>query len=374
MAPLSSEAERSGTPCHPKATRSAALQMAQFLVPFRVKIWKASPAMNAFPSASCPVDPARPPRIVILDAFTANPGDLSWDAVRELGECTVYDRTPPAEVVARSQAAEVILTNKAVVDAAAIAELPALKYIGVVATGYNNVDVGAAREKGIPVCNVPEYGTATVAQAVFALLLELTHRTGHHATAVREGRWCASKDFCFWDGSIVELSGLTLGIVGYGRIGQAVARIGRAFGMRILACRRSGELGGEGADLETLFRESDVISLHCPLTPETKGLINAQRIGWMKPSAFLINTARGLLVDEAELAAALNGGHIAGAGLDVLSVEPPTPDQPLLKARNCIITPHIAWATQAARARLIAAAVENLRAFLAGNPRNVVNA
>jgi len=330
--------------------------------------------MNAFPPASRLVDSARPARIVILDAYTANPGDLSWDAIRELGECTVYDRTPPAEVVSRSQAADVILTNKTVVDAAAITRLPALKYIGVVATGYNNVDVGAAREKGIPVCNVPEYGTDTVAQAVFALLLELTHQTGHHAMAVREGRWCASKDFCFWDGSLVELSGLTLGIVGYGRIGQAVARIGRAFGMRILACRRSGLSGDEGADLETLFRESDVISLHCPLTPETKGMINAQRIGWMKPSAFLINTARGLLVDEGELAAALNSGRIAGAGLDVLSAEPPTVDQPLLRARNCIITPHIAWATQAARARLIAAAAENLKAFLAGSPRNIVNA
>jgi glycerate dehydrogenase len=314
-------------------------------------------------------------KIVVVDGYTANPGDLDWQPFLQLGECTIHDRSTPAEVVVRAAGAEVILTNKAIVDAAAIAALPALRYIGVTATGYNNVDVAAARARRIPVCNVPEYGTANVAQAVFALLLELTNRTGHHAETVRQGRWSASKDFCYWDGSLIELSGLTLGIVGYGRIGQAVARIARAFGMRILACRRTGEVGtdAEAVDLDTLFRSSDVISLHCPLTPETRGLVDAARIAQMKPTAFLINTSRGPLIQEADLVEALNAGRIAGAGLDVLSVEPPAPDHPLIRARNCIITPHIAWATKAARARLLEASAENLRAFLAGAPRNVVN-
>lgn len=312
-------------------------------------------------------------RIVILDGFAANPGDLSWDAFTALGDCTIHDRTAPKEVVDRLRDAEVALTNKAILDATAFEQLPNLRYVGVVATGYNNVDVAAARSRGIPVCNVPEYGTATVAQAVFALLLELTHRTGHHAETVRSGRWCRSLDFCYWDGSLIELSGLTLGIVGYGRIGQAVARIGRAFGMRILAYRRSGELGPEGADLDTLFRTSDVISLHCPLTPETRAMVDARRLAQMKPGAFLINTARGLLIQEADLADALNDGRLAGAGLDVLSVEPPNDTHPLLRAKNCVITPHIAWATRAARARLLHLTAENLRAFLRGTPQNIVN-
>lgn len=313
-------------------------------------------------------------KIVILDAHTANPGDLDWNAVTRLGSCEIHERTPAAEVVARARGADALLTNKTPIDAAAIAQLPNLRYIGVLATGYNVVDVEAAKARGIPVCNVPEYGTENVAQAVFALILELTNRTGHHAATVREGRWSASKDFCYWDGALVELSGLTLGVIGYGRIGQAVARIGRAFGMKILACRRGvTHADPENTDLDTLLRSSDVVSLHCPLTPETKGMINAQRLSAMKPGAFLINTARGGLIQEADLAEALNTGRLAGAGLDVLSVEPPSGGNPLIGAKNCFITPHIAWATKAARARLIDVTAGNLAAFLNGQPRNVTN-
>jgi glycerate dehydrogenase len=313
-------------------------------------------------------------KVVVLDGYTANPGDLSYDALQSLGDVVIHDRTPEADVCARLQGADAVLTNKAIVSATTIENTPTLKYIGVVATGYNNVDVAAAKRRGIPVCNVPEYGTRTVAQATFSLLLELTNRTGHHADAVRAGRWSASKDFCFWDGSLLELSGLTLGVVGYGRIGQAVGEIGRAFGMRVLACRRTPVQGGDTAGVEQVFRESDVLTLHCPLTPDTKEIIRAETLAWMKPSALLINTSRGGLVNEADLAAALESGRIAGAGLDVLSMEPPRADHPLVRARNCLVTPHIAWATRAARARLIAAAIGNLRCFQEGRPQNVVNA
>ncbi len=314
-------------------------------------------------------------RLVVLDGFTANPGDLDWSAFSGFGALTVHDRTPAGEIVARARDAEIVLTNKAPLDAATLAALPALRYIGVLATGYNVVDVAAARARGIPVCNVPEYSTPNVAQAVFALLLELTNRTGHHAETVRAGRWAASLDWCYWDFPLIELAGRTLGIVGYGRIGATVARIARAFGMNVLAHRRT-PVTDEGvipADLDTLFRESDVLTLHCPLTPETRHLVNAGRLAQMKPSALLINTARGPLIDEPALAAALAAGRIAGAALDVLSTEPPKPDNPLLRARNCLITPHIAWATREARARLLAEAAENLRAWLRGAPRNVVN-
>jgi glycerate dehydrogenase len=236
------------------------------------------------------------------------------------------------------------------------------------------VDVAAAKARGIPVCNVPAYSTPGVAQAVFALLLELTNRTGHHDRTVHEGRWAAGPDFCYWDGDLVELAGRTLGIVGYGRIGRGVAAVGRAFGMRVIHHRRQG--GGDPAcvDLDTLFRDSDVVSLHCPLTPETKGLVDARRLALMKPTAFLVNTARGPLVDEAALAAALNAGQIAGAAVDVLSVEPPLASNPLLTAKNCVITPHVAWATRDARRRLIDVTAANLAAFAAGQPQNVVNA
>jgi len=315
-------------------------------------------------------------KLVVLDGYTANPGDLTWDAFAALGALTVHERTPVAEIAARAGDAEIVLTNKAPLDAATIAALPKLRYIGVLATGYNVVDVAAARARNIPVCNVPEYGTANVAQAVFALILELTNRTGHHADSVRAGRWASCIDWCYWDFPLIELSGRTLGIVGYGRIGAAVARIGAAFGMKVIAHRRSGIPAGEpaeNADIDTIFRESDIVSLHCPLTPETKHLINATRLAQMKPGAFLINTARGPLIDEPALAAALNAGQIAGAGLDVLSVEPPPTDNPLLQAKNCLITPHIAWATREARARLLAIAAENIRVWQAGSPRNVVN-
>jgi glycerate dehydrogenase len=313
--------------------------------------------------------------IVILDAYTANPGDLSWNALAALGDLAVYDRTADADIVPRARSARIVLTNKTVLSRDVIAALPGLECICVLATGYNVVDVAAARDHGVTVCNVPEYSTPNVAQAVFALILELTNRTGHHDRTVHDGRWAACEDFCYWDGDLVELAGLTLGIVGYGRIGQAVARVGRAFDMRILAHRRAaaGTIeGGEHASLERLMAESDIVSLHCPLTPDTKELVNAARLATMKRTAYLINTARGGLVNESDLAAALDAGTIAGAGLDVLTVEPPAASNPLLTARNCVITPHIAWATRNARRRLIAATVENVRAFLGGLPQNVV--
>ena len=324
-----------------------------------------------------------PPTIVILDGHTANPGDLSWEAIEAIGPCTVHPRTAPADVVARAREADILLTNKTPISREAIAACERLACIGVLATGYNIVDVDAARDRGVPVCNVPEYSTPNVAQAVFALLLELTNRVGHHAETVRAGRWVACEDFCYWDGDLVELAGLTLGIVGYGRIGQSVAAVGRAFGMRVIATRRTapGSTAADGTplvDLDTLLAAADVVSLHCPLTPETRGLIDGRTLGLMKPTAFLINTARGPLVDEAALARALASGRIAGAGLDVLSVEPPPASNPLLnlpfpQAQRCVITPHVAWATRNARKRLIEATAENLRAFVAGRPRNVVN-
>ncbi|MFM8378187.1 MAG: D-2-hydroxyacid dehydrogenase [Planctomycetia bacterium] len=313
--------------------------------------------------------------IVILDGFTTNPGDLSWRPLESLGTVVVHDRTADADIVARARDAEIVLTNKTPLSGGVIASLPRLRCICVLATGYNIVDVAAAKALGITVCNVPEYSTPNVAQAVFALLLELTNRTGHHDRTVHEGRWAACADFCYWDGDLVELAGLTLGIVGYGRIGQAVARVGRAFDMRILAHRRTaagGIDGGEYADLDRLFAESDVVSLHCPLTPDTREFVDAARLARMKRTAFLVNTARGGLVNEADLAAALDAGTIAGAGLDVLSVEPPPASNPLLTARNCVITPHIAWATRSARRRLIEATAGNVAAFLAGRPRHVV--
>ena len=316
-------------------------------------------------------------KTVILDAYTCNPGDLTWDELQAFGPCEIHERTPRSEVFARARDAEIVLTNKTVLDRETLGSLPKLRYIGVLATGHNVVDVKAARERGIPVCNVPEYGTANVAQSTFALLLELTNRLGHHAGTVRDGRWCASEDFCYWDYPLIELQGLKLGLVGAGRIGQAVAKIAAAFGMGVIAFVRShsDRLPDfiRPTDLETLFRESDVVSLHCPLSPENAGLVNAARLELMKPSAFLINTSRGGLVNEADLARALDEGRLAGAGLDVLSVEPPAPDNPLLKAKNCLVTPHIAWATRSARARLIHVAAENVRAFVDGRPTNVVN-
>jgi glycerate dehydrogenase len=314
--------------------------------------------------------------IVVLDGFTLNPGDLSWEELKSLGPCTIYDRTPPAALADRAATADILLTNKTELSSAAIRNLPRLKYIGVLATGTNVVDLEAARARGIPVTNVPAYGTKSVAQLTFALLLELAQHVGHHAQTVREGRWTRSVEWCYWDFPLIELDGLTLGIVGLGRIGRAVAQLGAAFGMKVLASAPAASALPPFVrlvELETLFCESDVVSLHCPLTPQTANLVNARRLSLMKPTAFLLNTGRGPLVDQAALADALNSGRLAGAALDVLAKEPPPADNPLLTARNCLITPHLAWATRAARARLMKIAVENVRAFLHGKAQNVVN-
>lgn len=317
-------------------------------------------------------------KIVVLDGHTLNPGDLTWDPLRALaGSFELHPRSRPEEVVPRAAEAGIIITNKVVISREQIARLPALRYIGVSATGFNIVDVVAARERNIPVTNVPTYGTRSVAQMTFALLLELTQRVGHHAQTVREGRWTRSADFCYWDHPLIELDGLTMGIVGYGRIGRAVADLARAFGMRVLVASRSRGAGDESGvrfvALDELLAASDVVSLHCPLTPETRHLIDASRLARMRPTAFLLNTSRGPLIDEAALADALNHGRLAGAGLDVLAVEPPPESNVLLHARNCLVTPHIAWATRAARERLMETVVANVRAFLEGNPRHVVN-
>lgn len=317
-------------------------------------------------------------KLVILDGHTANPGDLSWEEFEKLGDLEVFERTSGEQMIGRLQGAAIALTNKAFINRQMMCALPDLRYIGVTATGYNIVDVQVARERGIIVCNVPEYSTQDVAQAVFALILELTNHTGHHAATVRAGIWSRSQDFCYWDYPLIALEGLTLGIIGYGRIGRAVGRIGQAFGMKILATRHSPSNNtrndrAQYVDLETLLRESDVVTLHCPLTPESERMVNAQFLAKMKRTAFLINTARGGLVDEAALADALSQGVIAGAGLDVLSAEPPPVDNPLLNAKSCVITPHIAWATKNARERLLKISAENIRAWLDGKPKNVVN-
>ena len=315
-------------------------------------------------------------RITVIDGHTLNPGDLSWDELEKLGELTVYDRTAPEQVVERGADADVVITNKLALSREIIEQLPRLKYIGVSATGYNIVDVEAARDRRIPVTNVPTYGTRSVAQMVFAHLLNLTQRVADHAQSVRDGRWTACEDFCYWDYPLLELSGLTMGIVGFGRIGRATGRIALAFGMQVLAYDPLEVTAADGVqmvDLDTLFRQSDVVTLHCPLTEEDDNLVNARRIAMMKETAFLINTSRGPLVDQDALAEALNSGRIAGAGLDVLSIEPPQLDHPLFTARNCFLTPHIAWATRAARQRLLGTTVQNVKAFLDGRPQNVVN-
>lgn len=315
-------------------------------------------------------------RIVVLDGYPLNPGDLTWEELRSLGSCEIYDRTAPTEIPHRAGGAEILLTNKVALNRATIERLEKLRYIGVLATGTNVVDLEAARKRDIPVTNVPAYSTESVAQTTFALLLELTQQVGHHSQTVRQGRWSQNPDFCYWDRPLIELAGLTFGVIGLGRIGGAVAGLARAFGMSVIAFSPRQKLAPEfvrPVDLDTVFCESDVVSLHCPLTPETRGLINAARLSRMKPTAFLLNCSRGPLIDEPALAEALNAGRIAGAGLDVLSLEPPPPDHPLLQARNCLITPHYAWATRGARVRLMRAAVENVRGFLNGRPLNVVN-
>jgi glycerate dehydrogenase len=293
-----------------------------------------------------------------------------------LGECEIHDRTPASEVVARARGAEVVFTNKVVLPAEVIERLPQLRYIGVLATGYNVVDVDAARRRGIVATNVPAYGTTSVAQMVFAHLLNLTQHVADHAETVRRGAWSKSPDFCYWNHPLVELAGLTLGLVGFGRIGQETAKIGLAFGMKVIfhdvAAPPESQALGRFVPLDTLFRESDVVSLHCPLTETNRHLVNRDRLRLMKPTAFLINTSRGPLIDEEALAEALNQGRLAGAGLDVLATEPPAENHPLYTAKNCYITPHIAWATRSARQRLMDIAVSNLRAFLAGQPVNAL--
>ena len=316
-------------------------------------------------------------KIVLLDAHTANPGDVSWAPLEAIAPCEIYPRTPLAETVARCADAEIVITNKAVMNREIISALPKLKYIGVTATGFNIVDVAAAKERGITVTNVPGYSSPAVAQLVFALLLELTNHVGHHAQTVSSGRWESCPDFCYWDHPIIELSGRTLGIIGYGDIGSAVARIAIAFGMNVLASKREWKSappeGVTAASIEEIFAQSDAISLHCPLTDATKHLVCDRTLALMKPSAFLINTGRGPLIDESALARALNEGRIAGAGLDVLSMEPPKDGNPLIGAKNCLITPHIGWASHEARLRLIDLTAANLTAFLAGKPVNVVS-
>lgn len=315
-------------------------------------------------------------KIVVLDGYGLNPGDLSWEGMQALGELTVYDRTAPDELLQRAAGAEALITNKTVITAQGMAALPALKYIGVLATGYNIIDVKAAKERGIIVANIPAYSTESVAQMVFAHILNITQRVGHYAYANRHGRWANNPDFCYWDTNLVELAGKKIGIIGLGNTGKATARIAAAFGMQVCAytSKPQSELlaGMQKMELEEIFRECDVVSLHCPLTPDTQGLVNAARLSAMKPSAILINTGRGPLVNEQDLADALNKGVIAAAGLDVLSSEPPRYTNPLLTARNCFITPHIAWATKEARVRLMDIAVENLKGYMEGEIRNNV--
>jgi len=316
--------------------------------------------------------------IVVLDGYAMNPGDLDWSPLFAVGRVTLHDRTPPGQVASRARDAEIVLTNKALLSRATLAQLPKLEYISVLATGYNVVDVDAARERGIPVSNVPAYSTRSVAQHTFALLLEMTNHTGLHSQMVHAGEWCVSPDFSFWRAPLAELDGQVMGIMGFGAIGQCVAQIAMAFGMRVIAFARHRPPGlpqdvmwAESAD--QLFREADVLSLHCPLTPETREMVNQRTLALMKNTARLINTGRGPLVNEADLAAALNTGRIAGAAMDVLSMEPPARDNPLLSAANCWITPHYAWATQAARQRLMNVTAQNIRAFLDGHPIHVVN-
>ena len=315
-------------------------------------------------------------KIVVLDGYTANPGDLNWDKLQELGKCTIYERTAPDEVLERAAGTEVLLTNKVVLNSETIAALPDLKYIGVLATGYNVVDIAAARERGIIVTNIPAYSTPSVGQMVFAHILNITQQVRHYSEKVTQGDWSKSSDFCFYDTPLIELLGKKIGIVGLGQTGYNTARIAIGFGMKVWAVTSKSRLQLppeiRKADLDQVFHECDIISLHCPLTDNTRNLVNANRLSLMKPTSILINTGRGPLVNEQDLADALNTGKIYAAGLDVLSEEPPRSDNPLLTARNCFITPHIAWANFEARQRLIHITVSNLKAYIDGKPVNVV--
>ena len=318
-------------------------------------------------------------KIVILDGYTENPGDLSWKPLERFGELSVYDRTPyeNAEIIRRIGDAEIVVTNKTPLDREVLEACPAIRFIAVLATGYNVVDVACARERGVPVSNVPAYGTAAVGQFAIALLLEICSHVAHHSDAVHAGRWQSAPDWTFWDYPLIELAGKTMGIIGFGRIGQTTGRIAKALGMSVLATgSRETEAGraiAEYTDLDTLLRSSDVICLHCPLFPETAGIINKENIDRMKDGVILLNNSRGGLVVEQDLADALNSGKVLAAGLDVVSTEPVRADNPLLTAKNCLITPHISWAPKEARQRILDCTAENLRAFLDGKPVNVVN-
>lgn len=315
-------------------------------------------------------------RIVVLDGYTANPGDLSWDKLKEFGECTIYDRTAPDEIVERAADAEAVLTNKVVLDSETLAALPDLKYIGVLATGYNVVNIEAARQRGIIVTNIPAYSTPSVGQMVFAHILNITQQVRHYSDEVRQGRWSSSPDFCFYDTPLTELLGKKIGIIGLGQTGYNTARIAIGFGMKVWAHTSKSRLQLppeiRKADLEHLFHECDIISLHCPLTDSTRNMVNSQRLALMKHTGIIINTGRGPLINEQDLANALNTGQIYAAGLDVLSEEPPRPDNPLLTARNCFITPHVAWANFESRQRLLHIASSNIKAYIEGKPMNVI--
>lgn len=317
-------------------------------------------------------------KIVVLDGYTLNPGDISWDSLRAFGDVTIYDRTPTDKVVERAMGAEVVFTNKTPITQEAIQQLGSLQFIGVLATGYNIVNIEAAKENGIIVSNVPGYGTTSVVQLTIALLLELCLHVQRHSDAVMEGKWSMSADWCFWDYPLVELAGKTMGIIGFGRIGQEVSEVATALGMNIIGNSRhwtdqSQRKNFRWAEVPELLAESDVVSIHCPLFPETKNLINKESLQTMKKSAFLLNTSRGPIVVDEDLAWALNNNVIAGAGIDVLSIEPPSQGNPVFTAKNCIITPHIGWATKEARMRLMNASANNLSAFIQGTPINVIN-
>lgn len=316
-------------------------------------------------------------KIVVLDGYTENPGDLSWEELEKLGELTVYEKTEPSQTARRIGDADVVYTNKTVISEEILEACKQIRFIGVLATGYNIVDINAASRRGIIVSNIPSYGTAAVGQFAIALLLEICHHIGHHNEEVKKGRWSREKDWCFWDYPLIELDGKTMGIIGFGRIGQATGKIAKALGMRVIANDRfqsdSGKQIAEYVELEKLLAEADVIALHCPLFPDTKGMINKETIEKMKDGVIVINNSRGELIVEEDLANALKTGKIYAAGLDVVSVEPIQGDNPLLHTKNCIITPHISWASKESRQRLMDIAVDNLRQFLAGNPVNVVN-
>lgn len=317
-------------------------------------------------------------KIVVLDGYTLNPGDLSWNGFEESGDLTVYDRTPANKILERSKEAEIIITNKTLLGDNIFSKLPNLKYVGILATGFNTVDIEAARKRGIAVTNIPAYSTNSVAQMTFALLLELCIHVQRHSDSVKAGKWADSVDFCYWDYPLIELAGKTIGIIGFGNIGQKVGDIANVFGMQILASDKSHtdqskRNNFKWVEIPEVLSNSDFVSIHAPLTSETEGLINMDNLKKMKNSAFLINTSRGPVIDEKDLAAALNEGVIAGAGLDVMAVEPPSHNNPLFKAKNCIITPHISWATKESRSRCMDIAVGNLKSFLAGESVNVVN-